>query len=208
LSRIPLRVIKEEKTPLVECLDCGQCCTYVGISIDAPSRPRWATDILWHLYHPKTYVYLDGNGEWSMHFESRCNNLGPDNRCGIYAVRPHICRAHDNRTCEVNDHSCQATTFRDPVHFLQWLAAHKPNVYLKIKDTHVPAALRAQVPEPEPAKAAQRTTAKQARRASAADRASRSKPRGAAEGQAAGPGTGRAPLRRASSVGPRAGSTR
>lgn len=150
MSRIPLRVVQDDKPQLVECTSCAQCCTYVGISIDGPSRPRWATDILWHLYHEKTYIYLDGNGEWSMHFESRCRNLGADNRCTIYAERPHICRAHDNRTCEVNDHSCESITFRDPGHFLRWLAEHKPKVYAKIAETHVPAHLRVVLPATTP----------------------------------------------------------
>jgi Fe-S-cluster containining protein len=159
LSRIPLRVV-QDTPPLVECTSCAQCCTYVGIAIDAPSRPRWATDILWHLYHERTYIYLDGNGEWSMHFESRCRNLGADNRCTIYAERPHICRAHDNRTCEVNDRSCEATTFRDPGQFLRWLAEHKPRVYAKIADSHVPEALRVAVPKQDRPRQAKRRAAK------------------------------------------------
>jgi Fe-S-cluster containining protein len=138
--------VVQERRPLVECTECGKCCTYVGVGINAPSRPRWATDILWHLYHEGTHIYLDGNGEWSMHFESRCRNLGADNRCTVYAERPHICRAHDNRTCEVNDHSCESITFRDPGHFLRWLAEHKPRVYAKIEQTHVPAHLRVALP--------------------------------------------------------------
>jgi Fe-S-cluster containining protein len=99
-----------------------------------------------------------------MHFESRCRNLGPDNRCTIYAERPHICRAHDNRTCEVNDHSCVSVTFRDPGHFLRWLAEHKPNVYAKIEQTHVPAHLRVPL---SPGVAARRAPARRTARSRA-----------------------------------------
>ena len=143
MSRIPLRIVQDPKK-LVECTSCGQCCTYVGISINAPSRPRWATDILWYLYHESTYVYLDGGGEWSVHFEARCRNLSPDNLCGVYLERPHICRGFDNRSCEVNQPAEGALTFRDPRAFLEWLQANKPKVYAKIAATHVPRALRPQ----------------------------------------------------------------
>jgi hypothetical protein len=141
VSRVPLPVIQETR-PLVECTSCGQCCTYVGIGINAPSRPRSATDVLWYLYHENTYVYLDGDGEWSVHFEARCRNLGPDNLCGVYFERPHICRGFDNRSCEVNQPGHGAVTFRDPRQFLEWLSANKPRVYAKIEATHVPKLLR------------------------------------------------------------------
>ena len=112
--------------PLVECTECGKCCTYVGVGIDAPSRPRYATDILWYLYHENVYVYVDGEGGWSVHFEARCRNLGHDLLCRVYADRPHICRSFDNRTCETNDPVHHALTFREAGEFLAWLSANKP----------------------------------------------------------------------------------
>ncbi len=139
--RIPLPVIHEPPR-LVECTSCGHCCTYVGIDINAPSRPRYASDILWYLYHENVYVYLDGDGAWSLHFETRCRNLGPDLRCGVYLERPHICRTFDNRSCEVNKAMAGALSFCDPGAFLDWLRAHKPRVYARIAQTHVPSALR------------------------------------------------------------------
>jgi Fe-S-cluster containining protein len=128
--------------PLVECTDCGRCCTYVGVGINPPTSPRYATDVLWYLYHHGVYVYVDGEGEWSVHFEARCRNLGPDLRCGVYVDRPHICRTFDNRTCEVNDPVQDSRTFREPVEFLEWLRETKPRLYAKIEKGHVPKALR------------------------------------------------------------------
>ena len=143
MSRIQLPVIQGE-SKLVECTSCGRCCTYVGIDINAPSRPRYASDILWYLYHENVYVYLDGDGEWSVHFETRCRNLGPDLLCGVYLERPHICRTFDNRSCEVNETAAGASSFSDPGAFLAWLRAHKPRVYARIAKAHVPSALRSQ----------------------------------------------------------------
>jgi hypothetical protein len=148
-NRVVLPVI-QEAPQLVECTACARCCTYVGVGINPPSRPRWATEVLWYLYHESTYVYVDGEGEWSVHFEARCRNLGPDNLCGVYLERPHICRGFDNRSCEVNQPAAGAITFREPRAFLDWLRRHRPRVYAKIETSHVPAALRSAEPPAEP----------------------------------------------------------
>ena len=145
MSRIPLPVVRDGPG-LVECTSCGRCCTYVGIAINPPSRPRWATDVLWYLYHEDVSVYRDGAGEWSVHFETRCRNLGPDLRCGVYRERPHICRGFDNRSCEVNQPAAGAISFREPRAFLDWLRAERPRVYARIEAGHVPGFLRAAEP--------------------------------------------------------------
>jgi Fe-S-cluster containining protein len=150
--------------PLVECTDCGRCCTYVGVGVNAPTSPRYATDVLWYLYHHGVYVYVDGEGEWSVHFEARCRHLGPDLRCGVYVDRPHICRTFDNRTCEVNDPVHDSLTFREPLEFLEWLRETKPRLYAKIEKGHVPKALR-------PREEATARTARAARRRAVARKA-------------------------------------
>jgi Fe-S-cluster containining protein len=127
---------------MVSCTDCGRCCTYVGVGVNAPTRPRYATDILWYLYHENVSVYRDGNGDWQVLFETRCRNLGDALLCGIYPERPHICRAFDNRSCEVNSKDDRARTFRTPQEFLAWLKAHRRRVYRLIEDKYVPHALR------------------------------------------------------------------
>jgi len=134
------------------------------VGINPPTSPRYATDVLWYLYHHGVYVYVDGEGEWSVHFEARCRNLGPDLRCGVYVDRPHICRTFDNRTCEVNDPVQDSRTFREPVEFLEWLRETKPRLYAKIEKGHVPKALR---PRPE----ATPRTARAARRRAVARKA-------------------------------------
>ena len=163
MTRIPIPVLALER-PLVECTDCGRCCTYVGVGINPPTSPRYATDVLWYLYHHGVYVYVDGEGEWSVHFEARCRHLGPDLRCGVYVDRPHICRTFDNRTCEANDPVHDSLTFREPVEFLEWLRETKPRLYAKIEKGHVPKALR-------PREGATARTARAARRRAVAGKA-------------------------------------
>ena len=145
MSRIPLPVVRDEPK-LVECTECGKCCTYVGVGVETPNRARYATDILWYLYHENVYVYVDGDEEWSVHFEARCRNLGDDLLCRIYEQRPHICRGFDNTTCEVNDHVNESLTFRHPTEFLDWLRENRPRIYRKVEKRFLPPAL-----EPTPA---------------------------------------------------------
>ncbi len=141
MNRIPLPVVRDEPE-LVECTECAKCCTYVGVGIETPKRARYATDILWYLYHENVYVYVDGDGEWSVHFEARCRNLGDDLLCRIYEDRPHICRGFDNTTCEVNDPGHESFTFYEPVAFLEWLREKRPKVYAKVEKKFLPPALR------------------------------------------------------------------
>ena len=68
----------------------------------AMAAKRFATDVLWYLYHENVSVQRDPDGEWTVYFESRCKNLQDDLLCGVYEQRPVVCRDFDNRTCEVN----------------------------------------------------------------------------------------------------------
>ena len=163
MSRVSLPVIQLDRQ-LVECTDCGRCCTYVGVGVNPPTSPRHATDILWYLYHEGVYVYVDGEGEWSVHFETRCRNLGPEQRCGVYVERPHICRTFDNRTCEVNHPVHDTLTFREPAEFLDWLRGAKPRLHARIEKGFVPRALR-------PERKATAATARIARRRAVARKA-------------------------------------
>lgn len=137
------------RPPLKECTECGKCCTYVSVGINPPRNARYATDILWYLYHDKVSVYLDGDGEWSVVFETRCRNLQADLLCGIYPERPLICRDFDNTTCEVND-PAGATSFLSPGQFLEYLKGHRPRLYRKVAQSYLPAALASAGPELTP----------------------------------------------------------
>jgi Fe-S-cluster containining protein len=135
-----LRVIQSAaERGLVECTDCAKCCTYVAVGINPPVRARWATDILWYLYHEQVTVYRDGDGEWMVQFETRCRQLAADRLCRIYPNRPHICRSFDNRRCEVND-PVGGQLFTTPDEFLSYLERERPRLHKFIARQHVPAA--------------------------------------------------------------------
>lgn len=123
--------VETKPQPLVACTDCGQCCTYVAIEIESPTTAKNATQMLFYLYHERTSLYCDSDGEWVVQFETRCRNLGKDNRCGVYEVRPHICREFDETYCEVNTGD-DGQTFRTAAEFLEHLRIHRPKVHAKV----------------------------------------------------------------------------
>ena len=130
---------------LKECTECGKCCTYVSVGINPPNSVSNATDMLWYLYHQNVSLYRDGDGEWSVVFETRCRNLRSDLLCAIYDSRPEICRDFDNTTCEVNDPE-GGLAIETPEAFVEYLRARRPRLLKKIEERFLPPALRA---EPE-----------------------------------------------------------
>jgi hypothetical protein len=126
------------------------------VGVNAPSTPRYATDVLWYLYHERVSVHRDVDGEWSVVFTTRCRNLGADLRCGVYAERPHICRVFDESGCEVNAPDSRDLIFEAPAQFLEFLRTWRPKTYARIARTHVPAGLRSELPARSPAPRARR----------------------------------------------------
>jgi uncharacterized protein len=127
---VPLTVVAPRR-PLTECTECAKCCTYVAVEIEAPTTVRTVTDVLWYLYHEQVSVYVDGDGEWAVVFETRCRHLTSHRLCGIYPQRPHVCRTFDNKTCEVNSEG-EGRTFWSAEDFLEWLKESKPRLYGRV----------------------------------------------------------------------------
>lgn len=125
--------------PNVPCTQCAKCCTYVAVGINAPTRPRYASDILWYLYHHSVSVHRDEDGEWSVVFETRCSHLRGDLLCGIYEERPHICRSFDDTSCEVNAPAA-GVSFTSPEEFLAYLRAERPRLHRSLERRFVPDA--------------------------------------------------------------------
>lgn len=55
--------------------------------------------LLWQLSHRDVQLYKDEDG-WFLLVNNPCLHLLSDGRCGIYEVRPKICRDHTNDYCE------------------------------------------------------------------------------------------------------------
>lgn len=88
-------------TPENKCGFCTSslCCRYVTQEIDTPRSKYDYEHLLWQVSHDQVSVYKDSDG-WTVMFETTCEHLQEDGRCGIYAIRPQICRDHSNDFCE------------------------------------------------------------------------------------------------------------
>lgn len=137
LLRLPMAPALER--PLTVCTVCGKCCTYVSVGVNAPNSIRHATNMLWYLYHQNVSVYRDGEGEWSVVFETRCRNLQPDLMCSVYEHRPEICRNFDNKTCEINDPE-GGLSINTPEQLMDYLRQRRPRLFEKIEARFVPPA--------------------------------------------------------------------
>ena len=135
MKPIPLPVLGGR--PHVPCTQCAKCCTYVAVGINAPTRPRYATDILWYLYHDGVSVHREEDGQWSVVFETRCSHLERDLLCGVYEERPHICRSFDDTSCEVNAPT-GGQSFTSPAEFLAYLRAEQPRLLRSLERGFVP----------------------------------------------------------------------
>jgi Fe-S-cluster containining protein len=154
MTRVALPIV-DTRPALKECTDCAKCCTYVAVGVNPPDSLRRATDLLWYLYHEDITLYIDGDGEWSVVFESRCRNLRGDMLCGVYEHRPDICRDFDNTTCDVNDPE-GGTDLRTPAEYLAWLARRRPRLHAKLVARYLPPAAATGEPLPVPAAVARR----------------------------------------------------
>jgi Fe-S-cluster containining protein len=142
-GREPLRTAAKRTLPVigaqreqVPCLSCGLCCGYIAVEIESPNTVSGATEILWYLYHQNISVYFD-DGEWMVQFETRCQHLMDDHRCGIYEQRPKICRDFDETSCEVNADEV-GQSFYNAGEFLSWLAQNHRRVYSIVKQRYMP----------------------------------------------------------------------
>ncbi len=135
-SKKPKRANQPLERRPVPCTSCGFCCTYVAYDINPPTTAKRAAEILWHLYHPGVVIYYDGE-DWYGQFMTRCRQLGEDGKCRIYAQRPHICREHDEKQCEVNADE-PGQYFNDVNDFLAYLKQSRKRVYAALEKDFIP----------------------------------------------------------------------
>jgi uncharacterized protein len=75
------------------------CCRYIALPIDNPTDVRDYDNIRWYLLHENVVVFIEDE-QWYIGFFTRCKQLQPDNRCGIYETRPRICRTYTTNNCD------------------------------------------------------------------------------------------------------------
>jgi Fe-S-cluster containining protein len=75
------------------------CCTYITQHIDTPRSKEDFRQLLWQVSHANVKIYKDDDG-WTLLVDGKCQHLQLNGDCGIYEVRPDICREHSNDYCE------------------------------------------------------------------------------------------------------------
>jgi Fe-S-cluster containining protein len=87
----------------VLCQYCSaKCCRYFALAIDEPTEWRDFETLRWYLLHGDVAVFTE-DGTWYLLVYNTCRHLQDDNRCGIYATRPPICREYTTDDCEYED---------------------------------------------------------------------------------------------------------
>ncbi len=87
-----------------KCSRClgSTCCTYTTEAL-GPLRSKADFDhVLWQVSHANVEVYRDKDG-WYLLIRGRCEHLGRDGACAIYATRPQVCRDYSNDWCEFDE---------------------------------------------------------------------------------------------------------
>jgi hypothetical protein len=77
----------------------AMCCRYVATRIDPPRTKVDWDEIYWFLCHENVEVFIEAR-KWYVLFATPCTNLDANSRCVRYAIRPHVCRDHEEENCE------------------------------------------------------------------------------------------------------------
>jgi Fe-S-cluster containining protein len=77
---------------LLDCLACGACCRQNKVTLERRDIERFARAHLSKLTRMPYARRQDGKLVLRLTKDRRCLHLAADNRCGIYEVRPEMCR--------------------------------------------------------------------------------------------------------------------
>ncbi|MDP3920642.1 MAG: YkgJ family cysteine cluster protein [Candidatus Omnitrophota bacterium] len=111
------------------CAGCSNCCEYMSLEIDKPTTVTEADQILWYLLHKDVWVYVEGNYDWYVQFNTPCEKLH-NYRCQVYENRPMICRKYEPVSClRYGGDSTEKYLFKNDVDYLRYLAARKPKLF-------------------------------------------------------------------------------
>ena len=106
---------------MITCDKCGgHCCKMLVVEIDTPETKEDYEDILWYLYHPGIFIYIDTDNAWNVHFDVKCKYLNEQGKCDIYSNRPPVCRNYLVEECDHNMEEIKVF-FKTPEKYTEWL---------------------------------------------------------------------------------------
>lgn len=100
----------------------AKCCRYFALPIDAPESRKDFDFIRWYLLHDAATVFVEDD-VWYLLVHTTCKHLQDDNRCGIYATRPQICRDYTTDNCEFDDDWVYEQYFETPEQITEYADA-------------------------------------------------------------------------------------
>jgi hypothetical protein len=79
-------------------------------------------------------LFVERPERWSIHFETRCTELGADDRCAIHGRHPVMCREYDPRSCERWLPLADIRAWFDtPAQFEDWIQAERPRHWTRLQ---------------------------------------------------------------------------
>ena len=127
------------------CAGCSKCCSYITVEVDKPRTAREYDQWLWAIMHRHVSLYVERPERWFLAVETPCENLGADQRCGIYGKHPVLCREYDPRHCERRLPLTDVRAwFHDAPSLERWLEAERPKHWAAL------LAFRQQMPPAPP----------------------------------------------------------
>ncbi|MCP4714121.1 MAG: YkgJ family cysteine cluster protein [Deltaproteobacteria bacterium] len=90
--------------PQEKCTRCttSACCTYITQQIETPRSLHDFDTLVWQLNHRNVQLFQDEQG-WFLLINTPCRQMREDGSCAVYALRPAICRQHENDYCEFDE---------------------------------------------------------------------------------------------------------
>jgi Fe-S-cluster containining protein len=100
----------------------AKCCRYFALPIETPTTRKDFEFIRWYLLHDRASIFTEEE-DWYLLVHTKCKHLGDDNRCGIYATRPQICRDYTTDACEYDDDWTYEHYFETPEQIQEYAEA-------------------------------------------------------------------------------------
>lgn len=109
------------------------CCRYIALPIDTPRTREDFDFVRWYLMHEGIGVFVE-DGDWYITMSTSCRHIQPDNRCGVYATRPRICREYTTESCDYHSGDYNwSQHFTCPEHLDVYVSEHFRNRRIKQK---------------------------------------------------------------------------
>lgn len=128
MSAAPRVHLDRRKVPPGEslCDHCfAKCCRYISLPIDTPKTARDWDFLRWYMIHAGIALFTEGK-KWYLQVYGDCRHRLPDNRCGVYATRPQICRDYTTDECEFDDSWTYERFFETAEQLQEYLEAVTP----------------------------------------------------------------------------------